>query len=81
MSTGLLAVAIALGLLIVWLLLRSGETCRRCGWERGSQGCRNAHRLNLRTRAWSRREWERYQRTSRLPWWDVPSRRDRRRSR
>ena len=53
--------------------------CRRCGWLRGSPGCRAAHRLNAAVRMWSRREWLRYQRTGRLPTWDYTSRRDRRR--
>jgi hypothetical protein len=77
MTTVLLTVVLAVGLLLVWLLLRSGETCRRCGWERGSQACKQAHLLNPRTRMWSRREWQRYRRDGRLPWWDVSSRRDR----
>jgi hypothetical protein len=55
--------------------------CRRCGWTHGGPGCRAAHRLNLATRMWSRREWLRYRRTGRLPIWDYPSRRDRRRAR
>jgi hypothetical protein len=55
--------------------------CRRCGWPRGSPGCRAAHRLNPATRMWTRREWLRYQRNGRLPAWDYTSRRDRRRTR
>jgi len=52
--------------------------CRRCGWPRGSPGCRTTHRLNPATCMWSRREWLRYRRTGRLPAWDYTSRRDRR---
>jgi hypothetical protein len=47
----------------------------------GDPGCRAAHRLNPTARMWSRREWERYQRTGRLPAWDYTSRTDRRRTR
>ena len=59
----------------------AGENCRRCGWPRGSNACRHAHLLSPRTRMWSRREWERYRSTDKLPWWDVIGRSERRRSR
>lgn len=57
------------------------SNCRRCGWPRGSDACRLAHLLNPRIRMWSRRAWEHYHKTGRLPWWDTSGRRDRRRSR
>jgi hypothetical protein len=55
------------------------RSCRRCGWPKGSNGCRQSHLLNPRVRMWSRREWERHRDTGKLRWWDTSSRRDRRR--
>lgn len=59
----------------------TARNCRRCGWPKGSDACRLAHRLSPRTRMWSRPQWERYQRNGKLPWWDRSGRRDRRQSR
>jgi hypothetical protein len=55
--------------------------CRRCGWPRGSPGCRAAHQFNSANRMWFRREWLRHCHTGRLNAWYYTSRRDRRRGR
>lgn len=50
------------------------KRCEVCGWD-ADRCTGQAHPEEpARTRAWTRPEWERYQRTGKVPAWDTTSR-------